>query len=258
MQNLYFRNVIKRENPILKLISGLGQILEGPPRLLLCVFLRKDMGERHFNIASASTLGFALFLPFVFYIFGAYENSALLMWTRYFNVIWGLFVIGFMAMSYRHHKEQGFSLTRYDFDKFSLHEGRHNLPWERLLSRLNLNPELTPILIEIVLEPLIVFIAGFVLVVIPFSRAVGVVLILSSIAYSISYIGAYWRSRNDLLDKNDEGIMNRQFADVLIGDVEIPDLPENTRIKMPPIMPEKKEHKKRLYNQIVVETMGVQ
>ena len=202
-------------------------------------------------MASASSLAFGLLIPFflnlmnVFYAF-----------TRFFNWFWAVFVIAYVVVSYIHHKAQGFSLTRYDFDKFSLNEGQFILPWEKLVSKLNMNKRLTPIFIECVLEPLVIFIISIVFIIIPFSRSVGVVLLLSSIIYSISYIAAYWRSRNDILDRNDERIMNEDMAEVFMGDVEIPDLPENTRIQLPPIMPEKKEHKEEIYKQIMVDTVA--
>lgn len=258
MQNLYFREVIRRDNAFLKFISGFAQIFEKPPRLLLCVFLRENFGERHFNIVSASTLAFFLFFPFLLYLFGLHEQVPALGWIKNFNVFWLLFVCAFLVMSFRHHKAQKFSLTKYDFDKFSLTEGDSILPWHKILGALNMSQSLTSIVREVIMEPLLVFIVGIVLAIIPFSRAVGVILIISSIIYALSYLAAYWRARNSILDSNDERIVNEDMAKVFMGDIDIPDLPENTRIKFPPILPQRKDQKEGIYNQMVVATMGVQ
>ncbi|MEQ8627078.1 hypothetical protein [Ekhidna sp.] len=257
MKNLYFRKVIRRDNMLLKFISDVLQLIEKPPRLLLSVFLRKDFGERNFNIVSASSLAFVLTLPFLGYLFMLIKSGATFGWLSMFNFFWLAFIIAFMFMSYRHHKTMGFSLTKYDFDKFSLKEGQYNLPWDKILLKVNIKDRLSPIIAEVVAEPILCFMIGFVLMIIPFTRGVGILIMISSVIYGLSYLGAYWRSRNSILDRNDERIMNEDMAKVFLGDIDMPELPENTRIKLPPIIPTKKKNKEGLYNQIVVEKRGV-
>ena len=257
MENLYYREVIRRDNGLLKFISDVLQIIERPFRLLLSVFLRKDFGERNFNIVSASSLAFFLILPFFGYLFMLIKAGGVYGWLAMFNFSWLAFICVFMFLSYRHHKAMGFSLTKYDFDKYSVHEGKFNLPWGMILEKVKLKGKLSLLIAEVVAEPLLCFVVGFVLMIIPFTRGVGILIMISSVFYSLSYLGAYWRARNSILDKNDKRIMNMDMAKIFIGDVDMPDLPENTRIKLPPILPTKKENKEGLYNQIVVENRGV-
>ena len=233
-------------------------LIERPPRLLLCVFVRKNFGERHFNIASALILGLILFLPFIAYAIGLQHAAPFLAWIEFFNFSWLLFIAAFIFASYKHHKTQGFKLTEYDFDKYSQYQGTEIIPWKKVLGRFNINPKLMPILKETLFEPAIFFFIGIILTIIPPTRAVGITLIISSIVYGLSYLTAYWKARIFMLAKNDERIFNEDIAKIFLKDADIPDLPHNTRIQPPPIMPQTKEQRRGIYDQMMVETIGVQ
>ncbi|GAB5522852.1 MAG: hypothetical protein Roseis2KO_07240 [Roseivirga sp.] len=221
------------------------------------MFVRKDFGERHFNIASALILGFFLFLPFVAYAIGLQHAAPFLAWIEFFNFSWLLFIAAFIFASYKHHKTQGFKLTEYDFSKYSLYQGKEVIPWEKVLGRFNINPKLMPTLKETVFEPLVFFIIGIVLTIISPTRAIGITLVISSIIYGLSYFTAYWKARIFMLAKNDERIFNEDIAQVFLKDADIPDLPDNTRIQRPPIMPKTRKQREGIYNQMMVDTIGV-
>ena len=257
MENQYFKENFMRENFITLLFLRILSIFEGPARLLLSVFIRHKFGERHFNIITASFLGLTMISPLILNMTGVGDKVSYLSWINSFNFFWFLFVVAYSIMAFRHHRDMGFSLTKYDFTKFSLHDGDKMIPWSAILEKMGIHQKLNPLMIEVVIEPMAFLIIGIVFSILPFTRAVGIVLILSSITYSASYFGAYWKSRNSILNKNDERICNEDMARLFVGDIQMPGLPENTRIKMPTIVPENREIGEDIYRRMTPDTVGV-
>lgn len=124
-KNLYYRTVFKRSNPIKEAILGFFFAFCSWPRLLLEVFLRKNMGERYFSFSNAIIMSAILgWLPFLYSqamsrFFGS-DDSAIL-FLRFTS--WYVFLAGFLYMCYLRQQEIYRLPSVFDFGRFSLTAG---------------------------------------------------------------------------------------------------------------------------------------
>ncbi len=224
-KNLYFRTVFKRENVFLKVLFNTFLSLCSWPRLLLEVFLRKNFGERYFTLVSAITVAVILiFIPLgadqlfsMFNPYGRHGGQESNFWTKY--ATWYVFLAAFLYFSFMRSEEIKRNPSVYDFGRFSLCAGDIN----PVFYKLNFWGKATSRKIEIFYEPALFFIAGIILMFI--GQKLGLLLIISSIFYSLSYAGAYKNGDNFVLDKIDEMIISEETEKAFVYDEEI----NNTR-----------------------------
>ncbi len=213
-KNLYFRSVLRRENLIKKFILGLFGSIASYPRMLLEVFIRKDFGERYFNLASA--IYFALFtaaLPLVAKGFMRYfsDDEPSSFWWHY--ATWYIFLVLFLLKSFQHYQAMKRSPSVFDFARYSLSSGQFH-PQFFKVQIPGIKPDRRNI--EILLEPGLFFVLGIVLWLI--GQKVGILLTVCSIFYSFSYQLAYHNGDNFVMDKIDEIICNEELKKSFVDD----------------------------------------
>lgn len=183
------------------------------PRLLLEVFLRKNLGERYFSLSTAVVMTVLLALtPIVFQqithrLFGSFG------WGPFIGFFgsWYLFLAAFLYMCQRRHEEIKRLPSVFDFGRFSLSTGQI----DPSLLKITINGHLIDVrIVETVIEPSIFFVLGFVLFMT--AQPIGVVLMLSALCYSFSYVGAYHQGDHFIMDKIDEMICNEEMVNAFV------------------------------------------
>lgn len=177
-----------------------------PFRLILEVFIRRRMGERYFS-------GFVCLFWSILFIGGSvfsFTNQAKFVvpepYLSNLNAV-GIFGILFFAFSIWRWVESYQSPSKVSFDKFSKSSGDLTLLF-KMLQHKNVSTRL----IEIWLEPLLFFLIGGVLLVIPETRYLGLFIVGCSIFYSLSYRASYALARDYILDIIDEKISTTEVG----------------------------------------------
>jgi len=227
-KNIYFRDVYARTNVIRDFFYGVFLKASSYFRMLLEVFLRKNFGQRYFSLATAITIAlFMLLWPIVGmktagvidsfregYSYG--QPSA--QWPKY--IAWYAFTLGFIISAYARWREIKVNPSVFDFGKFSLYTGDIN----RWFYKLRINGKRPSIrAIETLYEPAIFLGIGIFMFVI--GQALGMLLIITSMVYCISYLAAYKKGDDLIMDKIDEMIMNEEMERAFVEDL----VAENTR-----------------------------
>jgi len=215
-KNLYYRTVLKRENVIGLAFQNFFLSIASYPRLILEVFIRKNFGQRYFSFASILTAAFILiFFPllisWLFPVRGYRADPFDDFWTKYLS--WYLFTAAFIIFSLLRAREVNNNPSVFDFAKFSLYQGDIN-PFFYKIQFFDTKPDVRTI--EIIYEPAIFLIAGFVLM---FSgQNIGILITLASFCYSFSYSAAYAKGDSFVMDKIDEMILNEQMENAFVDD----------------------------------------
>ncbi|MEP7165215.1 MAG: hypothetical protein ABI741_11000 [Ferruginibacter sp.] len=213
-KNLYFRSVLRRDNLIKLFFLGLFGSIASYPRLLIEVFIRKDFGERYFNLASAIYVAlFMAALPLaakgLMGYFGDDDSSSF--WWHYLT--WYIFLALFLIKSFQHYQTMKRSPSVFDFARYSLSSGKFH-PQFFKIQIPGIKPNTRNI--EILLEPGLFFVLGIVLWLI--GQKVGILITVCSIFYSFSYQLAYHNGDNFIMDKIDEIICNEELKKTFVDD----------------------------------------
>ncbi|MEQ8524677.1 hypothetical protein [Gracilimonas sp.] len=238
-QKSYFKQVFRRTNFKLSFLSFFYSICS-VPRLLLEVFIRKNMGSRYFSFGLSIIL-FLLFL--ITLLFSAFSQAASFSALGSNGYGLGIFGILFFVFANKRRSEINSDPTHVSFDEFSLSTGELT-GWFK--SRKENGTSLRRI--EIWFEPLPFFIGGLVLMFIPFTRILGLLLLLSSVLYSLSYMGAYALARDFIMDKIDEKIAGEEMGQALKSGLAGHEARGFTN-RSP--IPTDEEHRDQLYNLIL-------
>lgn len=224
--NVYYRTVIRRPDHFKKISSEVFMELCSWPRILIENISRSNLGERYFNFGTTLLVIIILgFLPFLmatgFYLFASspyYHQLPPDFYVR--HATWYIYLGILLICSIKRKNEIKRLPSVFDFGRFSLSTGRiHplilNLKWRG--KPINLR------VIETLVEPGIFFIAGFVLW--NFGQNVGMLLMISSFFYSLSYYGAYYQGDQLIMDRIDEILCKQYLGDLVQEGRE----PENSR-----------------------------
>ena len=213
-KNLYYRHVIRRQNLVRNAILDFFLLIASYPRMLLEVFIRKNFGERYFNIVSALTLAAILaYLPSLFDNIGSRRYSGDDSGSPYF--LWYAYTIAFVLFSIYRAWENRRSPSVFDFGKQSWYSGEIS-PWLKKIKIFGQYPSVRDL--EIFYEPGLFLIAGVIISLT--GQALGLLLIFASICYSFSYISAYDSGDNFVMDKIDEMMHNMDLEDSFVSDAE--------------------------------------
>lgn len=185
------------------------------PRLLLEVFLRKNMGERYFSVASVVTVFILLAaLPFV-------EARTISFAVIANNFLYYLFLAVFLYMSSRRFQEISRLPSVFDFGRYSLAKGEVH----PLFFQLRRGDEPYDIrTIQTILEPSIFFIAGVLLISMD-QKLLGGVLAASSVMFSLSYYAAFDSGDHKVMDEIDKIILSEEMVKAFVDDED----PSHTR-----------------------------
>ncbi|MEA5426389.1 hypothetical protein [Arcicella lustrica] len=217
--NRYFKSLYKRTNVIKETLLSIFFGIGSGPRLLLEVFIRRNMGERYFSFSTAifllvvlsiipafSQYGFAIFskVQMSYYQFNLFSFLGK-------NLTWYIFLGAFLYCSIERRKEVKSLPSVYDMARFSLSAGTIHREFCSL--KFGGNPvEIRTI--ETLIEPAFFFVIGFMLWV--FDQNVGNLLMFCSVIYSLSYKAAYYQGDNFIMDHIDEMICGEELSAVFI------------------------------------------
>ncbi len=208
-RNLYYHTVFRRHNIFQEAFLGFFLAFCSWPRLMLEVFLRRNMGERYFSIASVLTIAFFMgIFPVVVSELRErlyYPMSSAYFWMHYTS--WYGFIAAFLYMSHQRYEEIERLPSVYDFKRFSLSTG---LIHPEFLNINFLGKQGDERQISTLLEPGFCFAVGLGLAI--FGQPIGTVLICCSIFYSLSYQAAYRNGDHFVMDKIDERICNEELV----------------------------------------------
>lgn len=223
-RNLYFSTLMRRQNVLKSFILDAFLGIASYPRLLLEVFIRKNFGQRYFSIATVVTISIIMALsPLIGDKLSSlrsqdYGGNRGSFWGHY--ATWYLFLFAFIYFAWLRWREVKINSSIFDFSRFSLYSGNIH-PFFRNLKIAGKTQSIRSI--ETLLEPTLFFLAGVALLII--GQKLGILLMISSIIYSISYSAAYKNGDNFVMDKIDEIIMNEELTNAFVDDMGA----ENTR-----------------------------
>lgn len=282
-KNLYYAHVFGRTNAIKEFIYNFFLAIASWPRLILEVFLRRNMGERYFSFSNAILILLVLcWLPFpimkVKDTMNAFSTSQSnpsklnlneLMQSQgggfnrppgeqnesggnsnfvhviTTNVTWYLFLVAFFFAALKRRKEIERLPSVFDFARFSLSTG---LPLPAMF-KVKLGKGETDIrIVSTIVEPAGFLIIGFILFLL--HQLVGNLLMICSVIYSLSYFAAYHIGDNYIMDKIDEIICNEELKDSLVEGREPTD---NRGFNFEPRMPNDPEFKRKVYDSFFEE-----
>lgn len=225
-KELNYRTPISRGNFFTSAILPIFDRAASYPRLMIEVFLRKNFGRRYYSLSAALTLAGAMMIyPFIVAFLymnfpGTFNSSPYDYPTGYEYLTnsqrdyfagyesWYIFFVMFIGFAVVRRLEIMRKPSTFDFTKHSLYMGDLN----GLFYKIKLFGKPVPLrFIEIFFEPLVFFILGYVLN--KFDQNLGMVLIVASILYSLSYVSAYANGTRLVLDIVDKMVTNEDLAD---------------------------------------------
>lgn len=204
-KNLYYQTVLTRKNligeAILNFFLGIGSY----PRLIIEVFIRRNMGERYFTLASAITVGVILFfIPFVFPS-GNYMSTTAIISN---NIFWYLFLTAYAFCSFRRYQEVRRNPSVFDFGRYSKTDGELLPVFTR--TKYSIRQQ------EVYLEPATVLAPGLLLLLLG-QYLPGTLFCICAIVYSLSKAAAYREGDHFIMDKIDELLCNTDLRDDFLG-----------------------------------------
>lgn len=248
MEKNLFTSVFRRENKLQKAIFDFFYGIASYPRLVLEVFIRRNMGQRYFTIASAVTVAFILLsIPVVIYGFeqlisysysgfrgyGGYgdyggnrnhQESSFL--SRYGT--WYIFSVLFIVFSRQRAKETYISSNVYNYNRFTLSSGNrlgffYNLPFFK--------NKPSAYELDVFIEPGFFVLIGFVLELM--GQPIGMLLMISAICYGFSYAAGYKIQDDYFLDLIDKIILNEEMVNAFVHGID-PKLTRGVELKSRP------------------------
>ncbi len=202
-QHSYYRTVYGRSNIIKMLMYRFFLDISSWPRLILEVFIRTNQGERYISLFH-NTLVFLLlfFLPIYMDLKGRMFSRHLEIWDNYISVdpTWYAFLFAFAVFTLIRKWEIRRDPTVFNYERFTLSSG-FTLPLFEKIGGGNHRR------IETLLEPGFFFLIGLALWW-SFELPLGMLLMVCSIIYSMSYQAAYAFGDDYVRDLIDDTICN--------------------------------------------------
>lgn len=209
-QPTYFRAEFERKNYIREWFNVIVLSLCSYPRLLIEVFIRSELGERYGSPMSMATVGIALLiLPWTDW-FDHYTGSSTTD-VIMSNKMWFCFVAAYAIFAVKRWMEIRRAPSVFDFGRYSKSTGSPFLFFVHVTDKAG---EINYRLIEIWLEPLMVFIVGFLFSFI--DSHIALLLMSCAIIYSFSYMAAYNIGDNEIMKINDQSILNEEIEGIII------------------------------------------
>lgn len=205
-KNLYFTSVCQRRNPIREALLNFFLGIASYPKLLLEVFIRRDMGCRYFNLFPVTVIGLFLII-FPLFMASMMHGAD---WSDIMALNWGwyLFTAGFLIFSYFRYQE-----SKYYPDEKHMRFSRSTGKLLPFVQHIGLGPARNRTRIqETFVEPLLV-IGVAILFYIVNQYTIAALLFCCALIYCLSYIGIYGQGDDFVLDKIDELICAEDMAD---------------------------------------------
>ncbi|MGX5858305.1 hypothetical protein ACWKW6_31905 [Dyadobacter jiangsuensis] len=211
-KSVYYRTLYRRDNPIKEFVASVLYDLCSIPRMILEVMIRRSFGKRYFSFTLAMIVLMVLIAIPAFIAYGPWNY-----YTPAFgefilkNLSWYAFLLVYLISCLRRRREKTLAAGEFDFDFFTRASG-DILPGFTRLRPFGRPATLREI--ETIIEPL--FFAAIGLVLIALGQAIGILIVFCAVGYSISYLGAYWRGDDILMDIIDERIVNEGMFEIFV------------------------------------------
>lgn len=208
----YYRTLFQRRNPVKDFVLRLFLGSTSFARLIIEVFIRKNMGRRYFKFSGAIVTALGLmvvpFLPLIINLFRSTYFGYGFWGTIKEYWLWYGFVAVFLYFSFLRYKDIKHIKSVFDFDHFSLSNGIVISQLSKLKFK---EKEISPRVREIFIEPLPFFIGGLLLMLMG-QKLLGGLFVFSAIVYCISFARAYAEGDDYMLDLIDEIICNQEIG----------------------------------------------
>lgn len=253
-RNSYFLKVVRRENVLANWVLDFFITFSSWFRLLIEVVIRRNMGERYFKLSSAITVAAMLFFypiaaerfPFLTATRAIHGHHGPSLLTQYWS--WYLFLIVFAASAFLRWREIKNAPSVFDGGRCSTYTGDIHPFFFRLHP---FGKKVTTRQVECWFEPSMVFFIGYWLNV--FGQRIGILLMIASVFYALSYVGMYRKGDTYILDILDSQIFGQGMENALVNDN-----PNNGRgVRIRGRRPAKKESRKNLADAINAQSGDV-
>lgn len=215
-KNLYYKEVFQRRSLTMEWLLDLFLSFASWPRMLLEVFIRKNFGERYFSALSAIYILIVFsIIPFLTGGWSLGFGGRSFMDVIVDNIFWYLYLATFIGMCIVRGREIQRLPSVFDFGRFSMSAGQI-LPFFYTIKLGGKRADTR--IIETLLEPALFFVIGILFCLI--GQSVGVLLLVSSIMYSLSYVAAYHKGDNFIMDKIDMIICNEELVSAFVDDLD--------------------------------------
>ena len=217
MRNSSFHvNGVSRGNRLKALLYGAVYYYSSYPRLIIETFLRSGFGERYYNLASLLTAAFVLFIIPLKFIFGGMGRGGDFMNFLKGYGTWYIFLFLFVWMGLKHVRAISADKKTFEYGRLSTFAGYIN----PFFGSMKIGTKKATIRqIECLLEPAGFFIGGIFLWLC--GQGIGLVFIVCSIIYSISYFAEYEAGTQLILDYIDEMIYRKNIEKAFVEDKSI-------------------------------------
>jgi len=245
LKEAHFRDLYKRQSFVMTEIKKLIYSLTCNVRFILDVLIRTNIGERHFSTLYAVWVGLILcFIPFAYGFSNRYQYSSSLsvVWD---NLTWYMFVVFYAYSCIKRRREIATKPGVFEFARMTYSTGEIN---KRFFGLKIFGAKADGRFIETFLEPLFFLVIGSVLLI--FGQKVGLLILVASSCYSISYHLAYRIGDNIIMDNIDIQIISKGMANLMSGnDAETSPLGNNFRAEIP----KDKANRKSVFNDLGID-----
>jgi len=246
-KNLYYKTMFRRHNRFKEFVYNFFRGICSIPRLLLEVFVRRNLGERYFSFSTAMLMAFILFIvPMIVVDYYPYAKqwSFWGFWGRFLT--WYIYVGGFIYMCIQRRREVSRLPSVFDFGRYSLSTGSYQAFFTKyIIGGRTVDIRLT----ETIIEPAFFGLIGLALMII--GQPVGFLILICAICYSLSYFATYWQGDNFIMDKIDEMILNEEYVNAFVDGMD----PDDTRgVRYYGRAPVDPEVRRQMVDSIIVDT----
>lgn len=221
----YYQTFYRRSNVIKETFLSLFTSIAVTARMLLEVFIRKNFGERYFSYPTAIIL--TIILALIPYGAGnlitsgyGYGYDRPSFWSTVTdNISWYAYLVAFNYFCWVRSQEIKRLPSVFDFARFSLSTGTIHPMFKTLKIggkpvTIDENGDVNMRKVETFYEPALFFIIGIALILI--KQKIGLVILISSILYSLSYIRAYIEGDHFMMDKIDDMICTEELVTTFV------------------------------------------
>ncbi len=205
-KTFHYSSQFMRQNFLKRFIYATFYSICSYPRLLIEVFIRRNMGERYFSLVYCITAAVVLGgIPFLWPSLRLFGTVFIL--TRFWS--WYAFLTAFLVFSGKRHLEVKHKPGVFQLAKYSKSRGEDSPFFDRFFiffKTTNLR------LLDIVFEPMMPFAAGLFLLLIG-QTPLGWLLVGCSIIYSLSMAAGYYYGDQMVMDILDKIILNEERAE---------------------------------------------
>ena len=196
-----------QHNIILETLLGLLFNIMAIPSYIVIVFMRKKFGERGFT----SSIAILIFIILV----GAYIGLG-----QHANELLGIFWIPFLCLFVIKAIKQRLEITKYgssyNFDRYSYSDGESLTQLTKYVGQKLFGITINKYNFYTLLEPAVPVLIGLILMIIPFTRALGALIFISGLSFGFRNFYKAKIARDIILDMIDEQISNQFKHDVIV------------------------------------------